>query len=167
MTFMPLNGTVDDEVKVLRLVLKRVGIGPKQVIHSLTFRADLSDDFLVRSHVVPKLLDETLVDFLAKNKESHPVEPAFTLNGSLRPMGLEEEYRLLFGQDLKGFQDNLPESHGIIGFSRVGFDAKLTQAFVVTQISEGSLQTEVVHWLGARSHKSWEVMKIYGYWSAF
>lgn len=75
--------------------------------------------------------EETLSDFLAKNREKHPVEPDLNPGGRLVCVG-DEEFEHIFrdGEGWERFRRTFPESDGTLRFSRVGFDRDVTQAIL-------------------------------------
>jgi hypothetical protein len=77
------------------------------------------------------LLEETLADFLAKNREQHPVEPDFNPEGRLVCVG-DEAFEHIFrdGYGRARFRRTFPESDGTLRFSRVGLDRDVTQAIL-------------------------------------
>src|ERR671910_733614 len=73
------NGTVADEQEVLTAYLARLHLGDRQVVRSLT-RGGLQvpADERMLSYLRENLVgldEETLNDFLAKNRGQHPIEP--------------------------------------------------------------------------------------------
>jgi hypothetical protein len=84
----------------------------------------------LREHLAG-LEEETLADFLTKNREQHPVEPDLNPGGCLICVG-EEEFEHIF-RDAEGwarFRLEFPESDGTLRFSRVGLDQDATQAIL-------------------------------------
>jgi hypothetical protein len=136
---MALHGTLADEAEVLRVCLTSFRISSRQVVRALTSlglaRASSPEELKQTSHhlryQLTELEEETVEDFIAKNMERHPVAPPLTLAGQLIPVA-EEDMRQMF-RDNDGwdrFRSAYPESTGIVGFSRVGFNAAMTQALV-------------------------------------
>jgi hypothetical protein len=78
-----------------------------------------------------RLDEETLNEFLAKNREHHPIEPDLNPGGRLVCVG-DEEYEHIFryGDGWARFRREFPESDGTLRFSRVGFDRDVTQAML-------------------------------------
>jgi len=77
------------------------------------------------------LEEETLADFLAKNREQHPVEPDLNPGGRLDCMS-DEEFEHIF-RDMDGwarFRREFPGSDGTLRFSRVGLHRDSTQAIL-------------------------------------
>jgi hypothetical protein len=75
--------------------------------------------------------EETLTDFLAKNREQHPVGSDLNPGGRLVCVG-DEEFDNIF-RDRDGwdrFRQEFPESDGTLRFSRVGLDRDVTQAML-------------------------------------
>jgi hypothetical protein len=129
------NGTIADEQEVLAACLAQLHLGERQVVRSLT-RSGLqvpADERMLsylREHL-GGLEEETLADFLTKNREQHPVEPDLNPGGRLICVG-EEEFEQIFG-DAEGwdrFRLQFPASDGTLRFSRVGFDRYVTQAIL-------------------------------------
>lgn len=144
---MALHGTLADEAAVLRVRLTALEIGPKQVVHAFTKLGLAPDSFAGRLAQLARDLrsqmanldEDTLEDFLAKNKEAHPVAPAFVLDGQLIPLSDEDRGQIFC--DSKGwdrFRAAYPESSGHVDFSRVGFNAALTQALIYVGMQAGS-----------------------------
>ncbi len=133
---LPLsNGTVTDEREVLAVCLDRLYLGAGQVTRSLT-RSGLPPPgeeqaiSYLRDNL-DGLDEETLADFLAKNREQHPVEPDLNPGGRLICVD-DEEFHLIFrdGEGWERFRRTFPESDGTLRFSRVGFDRDVTQAML-------------------------------------
>jgi hypothetical protein len=75
--------------------------------------------------------EETLADFLTKNREQHPVEPDLNPGGRLICLS-DEEFKHIF-RDREGwerFRQMFPESDGTLRFSRVGLNRDATQAMI-------------------------------------
>jgi hypothetical protein len=130
-----LNGTIADEQEVLTACLAQLHLGERQVVRSLT-RSGLQvpADERMLSYLrenLEGLDEETLNDFLAKNREHHPIEPDLNPGGRLVCVG-EEKFEQIF-RDKDGwarFRSEFPESDGTLRFSRVGFDRDVTQAML-------------------------------------
>lgn len=129
------NGTIADEREVLTACLSRLYLGEKQVVRSMTRSgARLPDDEESLSAYLRENLSldqETLDDFLVKNREQHPIEPDLNPEGCLICLG-DEDFRQIFSDD-KGwerFRREFPDSDGTLRFSRVGLDREVTQALL-------------------------------------
>jgi hypothetical protein len=75
--------------------------------------------------------EETLTDFLAKNRGQYAIEPDLNPGGRLLCVG-DEEFGHIF-RDTDGwtrFRRQFPESDGTLRFSRVGLDRDVTQAML-------------------------------------
>ena len=130
------NGTVADEQKVLLVYLARLHLGRRQVVRAMT-RSGLQmpgGEERMLSYMrenLDGLLEETLADFLTKNREQHPVEPDFNPGGRLICVGDDEfEHTFRDGDGWTRFRREFPESDGTLRFSRVGFDRDVTQALL-------------------------------------
>ena len=129
-----LNGTIADEQEVLTACLAQLHLGEGQVVRSMT-RSGLQvpgdERMLSYLHENFEGLDEeTLTDFLAKNREQYPIGPDLNPRGRLVCVG-DEEFEHMF-RDGDGWAD-LPgvcESDGTLRFSRVGLDRGVTQAML-------------------------------------
>ena len=130
------NGTIADEREVLEACLGLLYVGPGQVVRSSTvsgMRGDV-DDRRTLSYLRENLggLDEeTLADFVAKNRERHPVAPDFDPEGRLVCLD-DGQFHHLF-RDSEGwerFRRAFPGSDGTLRFSRVGLDRDATQALI-------------------------------------
>jgi hypothetical protein len=127
------NGTISDEREVLSVCLDHLYLGDGQVVRSLT-RSGLHRPTEARtiSYVRDNfegLNEETLADFLAKNRERHPVEPDLNPGGRLICVD-DKEFEHFFrdGEGWERFRRTFPESDGTLRFSRVGLDRDMTQA---------------------------------------
>ncbi len=128
------NGTIADEQEVLIACLAQLHLGERQVVRSMT-RSGLhmsSDEERMLSHMrenLDSLREETLADFLAKNREQHQVEPDLNPGGRLICVG-DEEFEHIFrdGDGWARFRREFPETDGTLRFSRVGLDRDVTQA---------------------------------------
>jgi len=130
-----LNGTIAEEREVLAACLVRLHLGERQVVRSLT-RSGLQSpaDNRMLSYLrnnLEGLEEETLNDFLAKNRTPYPVEPDLNPGGRLICVG-EEEFEHIFrdGDGWARFRREFPESDGTLRFSRIGFNRDVTQAIL-------------------------------------
>jgi hypothetical protein len=130
-----LNGTLADEQEVLAACLARLHLGEKQVVRSLT-RSGLqtpADERMLSylRETFEGLEEETLADFLAKNREQHPISPDLNPGGRLICVG-DEEFENIFrdGDGWVRFRLEFPASDGTLRFSRVGLDLDVTQALL-------------------------------------
>lgn len=130
------NGTIADEREVLDVCLGLLYVRAGQVVRSLTLsglRRDV-DEARMLSYLrenLPGLGEETLADFLAKNRERHPVEPDFDAGGWLVCLD-DRKFREVFkdGEGWERFRSMFPDSDGTLRFSRVGLDRGMTQALI-------------------------------------
>jgi len=130
-----LNGTIADEQEVLTACLAQLHLGERQVVRSLTrsglqVPADERKLSYLREYL-EELDEETLHDFLAKNREHHPIEPDLNPGGRLVCVG-DEEFEHIFrdGEGWARLRREFPESDGTLRFSRVGLDRDVTQAML-------------------------------------
>ena len=129
------NGTIANERDVLAACLAQLHLGEKQVVRCLTrsgLQVPADERMLDHLHENLEGLDEeTLADFLAKNREQHAIEPDLNPGGRLFCVG-DEEFGHIF-RDTDGwtrFRRQFPESDGTLRFSRVGLDRDVTQAML-------------------------------------
>ena len=135
-TPLACNGTVADEREVLEVCLGHLHVGAGQVVRSLTFsglRGDVEEghmlDYLRQN--LPDLGEETLADFVAKNRERHPIEPDLDPEGRLVCLDDEAFHRVFRdGDGWERFRRQFPDSDGTLRFSRVGLDRGVTQALI-------------------------------------
>lgn len=130
---MGFNGAIFDESEALSVCLEYLYLSDRQVARSLTRSVSqmAGDEARLASYLRESLdLDEeTLDDFVAKNREQHPVEPDLNPEGRLICVD-DEEFRRIF-RDADGwdrFRCTFPESDGTLRFSRVGLNRSITQA---------------------------------------
>jgi len=162
------NGTIVDEQEVLAVCLGHLHLGVGQVVRSLTRSGLPADEERALSYMRKNfegLGEETLADFLAKNREQHPVEPDLDPGGRLICLS-DEEFLHVF-RDREGwerFRQEFPESDGTLRFSRVGFDRDVTQAMIYAgqqfdwQIGSGG------YWLFTKSSGAWVESGKLGTW---
>jgi hypothetical protein len=130
------NGTIADEREVLDACLGLLHVGAGQVVRSLTLsglRGEVDEGRMLsylRENLVG-LCEETLADFLAKNRERHPVAPDFDPEGQLVCLD-DEAFHHVFrdGEGWERFRREFPRSDGTLRFSRVGLDRGVTQALI-------------------------------------
>ncbi len=73
--------------------------------------------------------EETLDDFISKNREQHPVAPDLNPGGRLMCVDDAEFHRIFHDADgWDRFRRAFPESDGTLRFSRVGLNPSVTQA---------------------------------------
>jgi hypothetical protein len=147
----PFNGTIEDEAVVLRLCLDRHLFGASWLCRSATEVPGEVSAYFLRGKL-KGLSEETLADFLAKNGESHPVEPDLALGEGFHCLSDEEIERVYVPFGTGGWD-------GIVTFSRVGFNADITQALGYTAQWLGPLAGDGMYWLCARSGDGWEVQQ--------
>jgi hypothetical protein len=130
------NGTFDDEREVVALCLDLLFVGEKQAVRAET-RGGLgmsSDEARMLEYIRENLegiSEETISDFVEKNRERHPVEPSLDPKGRLVPVN-DGEFRRIFrdGDGWNRFRETFPESDGTLRVSRVGFDRGVAEALV-------------------------------------
>lgn len=128
---MESNGTILDECEVLAACLGRLYLGDGQVVRSLTrSAAQMSgEEERLVSYLRESLgLDEeTLDDFISKNREQHPVAPDLNPGGRLMCVDDAEFHRIFHDADgWDRFRRAFPESDGTLRFSRVGLNPSVT-----------------------------------------
>ncbi len=75
--------------------------------------------------------DDTLADYLAKNRSAHPVEPGLVLDRQLICVSSEELQDIFCDRDgWQRFRQRYPRSSGIVEYSCIGFNVQVTQALV-------------------------------------
>ena len=122
------NGTIADEREVLTVCLDHLYLGGGQVVRSLT-RSGLHGPTKARTMAYVReklegLKGDVLADFLAKNREQHPVEPDLNPGGRLTCMD-DGEFERIFG-DGEGwarFAGHSPSRMGRCGFRGSGSTA--------------------------------------------
>ena len=108
-------------------------------------------------------------NYLAHNKKPYPLSPDMQLGVNYYLMG-EEEMRDIFSHKSSGvlnpseggweeLRRRYPDSDGITGLSRVGFNQAHTQALVNISISRGSLSAEAyLVWL-EKQNGIWQIVE--------
>ena len=130
------NGTIADEREVLDACLGHLYVGVGQVVRSLTvsgLRGDVDEGRMLAylQENLVGLSEETLADFLAKNRERHPVEPDLAPGERLACLD-DSMFHHVFrdGEGWERFRRLFPDSDGTLRFSRVGLDRDVTQALI-------------------------------------
>ena len=129
------NETIPDEREFLAVCLDHPYLGTGQVVRSLT-RSGSHGPTQARTifHVRGNLEgpnEETLADFLANNREQHPIEPNFNPGGRLTCVDDREFERICRdGEGWARFRRKFSESDGTLRFSWVGLDRDVTQAML-------------------------------------
>ncbi len=131
-----LFGTISDEREVLEVCLDLLYVRAGQVVRSSTvsgLRGEVDDERMgsyLRQNL-EGLGEDTLGDFLAKNRERHPVRPDLDPEGRLVCVD-DREFHHVFrdGEGWERFRRTFPESDGTLRFSRVGLDPDVTQALL-------------------------------------
>ncbi len=166
---MELNGTIADECEALAACLGHLYLGDGQVVRSLTRSVAqmAGDEERLVSYLRENLglAEETLDDFVSKNREQHPVEPDLNPGGRLICVG-EEHFQRIFRDDdgWERFRRTFPESDGTLRFSRVGFNRSMTQAVLYAgqqfdwDIGSGG------YWLLSKSDGEWLEAGRIGIW---
>ena len=163
------NGTIADEREVLAVCLGHLYLGDRQVVRSLT-RSGLHRPTEARtiSYVRDNfegLDEETLDDFLAKNREQHLVEPDLNPGGRLICVD-DREFEHVFrdGEGWERFRRTFPESDGTLRFSRIGLNRDVTQAMIYAgqqfdwHVGSGG------YWLFSKSNGVWAESRRLGAW---
>ena len=159
------NGALVDEVAVLTVCLDQLSIGHRQVVSSET-RTSGSEvtvpglqQIFTRENLA--VHSETIADFLTKNRAPHPVHPDFTLGRRLRVLTEKERERIFRdgpGSDWVRLSDVFPETDGILSFSRVGFNADVTQALMEECIVRGPMEGRANYWLFTQEKGRWKAV---------
>ncbi len=157
---MEFNGTIVDERDVLAACLGHLYLGDGQVVRSMTRSVAqmAGEEERLVSYLRESLgLDEeTLDDFIAKNREQHPVEPDLNPGGRLICVD-DEEFQRIF-RDADGwdrFRLTFPESDGTLRFSRVGLNRSVTHAVLYAgQQFDWSIGSGG-YWLLSKSDGEW------------
>jgi hypothetical protein len=130
-----LNGSLEVEREVVRAVLLEKETGSPQVAQNFSYLRDDESLASAAEHIslgLPGVGRQTILDFVTKNcmpVSATPWQPEIDHLVFLS----DQELAAIFGQADDGwqvFRREYPHSRGIVQFSRVGLDAKLTQAVV-------------------------------------
>jgi len=134
--FALFNGTIADEREVLDVCLGHLYVSDGQVVRSSTVSGlrGMVDKGRMLSYLrenLEGLGEETLADFVAKNRERHPVEPDFDPEERLACLD-DRMFHHVFrdGEGWERFRRMFPDSDGTLRFSRVGLDRGVTQALI-------------------------------------
>lgn len=134
-----MNGTIQDECNFLRAYLQEYGCGEKQVVKPFTLAGlqdrpvkEMLQSFSRNAKIeMPNADPATITDFIEKNESPYPIDPEFLLDGRLLPVPPSSLEAIFCDQDgWKRFNRQYPQSRGILGFSRIGFNAGLDEALL-------------------------------------
>jgi hypothetical protein len=115
---------------------------------------------------LPSLLDETLNDYKHKNKEQSSLKDSFKLKIKHVLISEEEIKQTIKDAGWKDFYEKYPESGGLISFSRVGFDSRMTQALVYFEHWCGGLCGSGNYILLRKEGESWKVVSVSRAWDS-
>lgn len=110
---------------------------------------------------MPGLQQNTVTDYISKNKDSHHLENLFKLKVEtllVSPSEIKKVYEKHAGVPWQ-ISDEYPGSEGVFTFSSVGFNSERTQALVHMGISCGWLCGEGNFYLLAKENGVWKVQK--------
>ncbi|MGB3633171.1 MAG: hypothetical protein WA982_03950 [Rubrobacteraceae bacterium] len=166
---MEFNGTIADENEILIVCLGHLYLSEGQVVRSQTrsgvqmFGGERRMVYYLRENL--SIEEETLEDFVAKNREQHPVEPDLNPGGRLICVEDEEFQRIFSAADgWNRFRQTFPESDGTLRFSRVGLNRSVTQAVLYAgqqfdwDVGSGG------YWLLSKSDGDWVETGRSGVW---
>ncbi len=164
------NGSVADEREVLEVCLGRLYVGAGQVVRSLTVsgsRGEVDEERTVTylRENLSGLGEDTLRDFLTKNRERHPVDEIFDSEGPLVCLddaGFHDVFK--DGDGWERFRRNYPESDGTLRFSRVGLDPDVTQAVLYAGQQFDWSVGAGGYWLFSKAGGSWTESGRVGTW---
>jgi len=159
---LPLNGTRDDATGVIRACLQGERVGPSQIFGEFSRPFD-DEQALDSAHYILSGLKsakaDTICDFLIKN-----IPPISDSPWKPRIDGIvyqdQAESGVIFGDSDRGwevFRERYPGSHGIITFSRVGFDTDNSQALVCLGAQYGWLVGHGRYLLLQRCNDAWKI----------
>lgn len=167
---MVFNGLIADEREALEVCLGQLYLGEKQAVRSMTrsgMQAPAGEERAL-SYIRENLRgleEETLEDFVAKNREQHSVEPDLNPDGRLVCLGDEEFGRVFRDADgWEHFRRTFPESDGALMFSRVGLDRSVTQAVLYAGLQVDWAVGSGGYWLLSKSGGEWSEAGRCGEW---
>ncbi len=166
---MQFNGSIVNEREALATCFGRLYLGSGQVVRSMTRSVAqmAGDEERLVSYLRESLSlsEETLDDFVAKNREQHPVEPDLNPGGRLIYVDDGEFGRIFCDADgWNRFCQMFPKSDGTLRFSRVGLNRSVTQAVLYAGqqfdwgIGSGG------YWLLTKSDGEWQKAGRAGTW---
>ena len=164
------NGAISDEREVLEVSLGHLYLGTAQAVRSLTVGglSGGADEGRMATYLrenLDGLAEDTLTDFLAKNRERYPVAP--DLDPEERLICVDDsEFHHIFrdGEGWERFRRKFPESDGTLRFSRVGLDPGITQALLyVGQQFDWNVGSGG-YWLFSKAGGSWTERGRAGRW---
>jgi hypothetical protein len=122
-------------------------------------RALERQDYL-RRHF-PSVSKEDIGDFVNKNRELHQLRDTFKTEVK-HVLVKKEEIRQIFKAGLDGWEEfyrRFPDSGGVVGMSRPGFNTTMNQAFVYIEHSCGGLCGTGYYLLLVQGDGKWTVAK--------
>ena len=164
------NGTIADEREVLEVCLGHLHLGAGQVVRSLTLsglRGDVDEGRMLAylRQNLPDLAEETLADFVAKNRERHPVGPDLDPEGRLVCLDDGAFHRVFRdGEGWERFRREYPRSDGTLRFSCIGLDRSVTQALIYAGQQYDWNVGSGGYWLFTKQEGSWTEGARVGAW---
>jgi hypothetical protein len=125
----------------------------------------LDNSEYIRQELVP-LSDETLNDYKQKNREQSPLKDSFKLK--IKHVLISEEgiKQAIKDAGWKSFYEKYPASGGLVGFSRVGFNAATNQALVYLEHWCGGLCGSGNYVLLRKEGEGWKVVSVSRAWNS-
>jgi hypothetical protein len=152
--------TFDTGSEVKLLVIKGYTVGD-------FLRADVENqDWKYLRQQFPSISQETINDYVAKSKEAYELKDAFDLklNHTLVKKG---EVEGMFKGGVNGweaFYKRFPDSGGLVGVSRVGFNPEMNQALMYVEHGCGGLCGTGHYVLLNKGEGGWKVAKRFMAW---
>ncbi len=164
---LPINGTEEDEVSVIRSCLRHREHNPGQVYD---LQHELSDELVagVVSHLVINLEScdhETILNFAIKNSSPIYSKSIVQQLGELRFFTREDDLAILNAtkqgcDSFDVFDEMFPGSRGVVTFSRVGFNQAVDEAIICYGNRGG------MYMLMRKKNNKWEIdERIVAWWN--
>jgi hypothetical protein len=134
------------------IVHASTGIGPGNRMHNDDL--ERTREYLQRN--LHDASEETIADFVAKNRQPYPVWPELCFGDRLIPLS-DKEIRDIFAVNSgwDRFREAYPTSTGLAEFSRVGFDATRKEALVYVGVQFDWLMGSGSYQLMRHSDDGW------------
>lgn len=163
----PLNGTLDDEIRVITCCLAKYKLRREQLVYYKVDDSFMEFDPKRASERTPGFLESTGVDFLVKNRSGSPVFPKQVGETHLICPSQEEIDAMLVQKDKSlpfTKRSHFSWSPSFLYLSRVGFDPDVTQALVSVCIVVGPLMGDGSLYYCTLESEGWRISKTLGLW---
>lgn len=151
--------TFDTEAKVKLLVIKEHTVNE-------SVRAGMENHLKYLTQQFPSISQQTIDDYAGKNREAYQLRDSFELKLN-HTLVKKCEIEGMFKSRMTGWEEfykRFPDSGGLVGVSRVGFNPKMNQALMYVEHGCGGLCGTGHYVLLNKVEGRWKVAKLLQAW---